>query len=61
MSPMLARLAEKEPEAIVPLSKLGELGFRTANIYFEVDGETLARVLGEPLVEEMRIKQAFKI
>ncbi len=34
--------------------------FRTANITLELDGETLARAVGEPLVEQIRIGQAIR-
>ncbi len=33
-------------------------GFRTANITFEVDGHVLAQVMGEELVDEIRLRQA---
>jgi TP901 family phage tail tape measure protein len=47
-------------EAILPLKKLPKLlnldKQSTANIYFQLDGYTLARILGEPLREIMNIK-----
>lgn len=60
MRPMTARIGEQAPripEAVIPLDKLeGLLGARTINLTWEVDGRTLARILGEPLVEEIRIR-----
>ena len=49
---------ERGPERISP-----ETGgsYRTANIYLQLDGRTLARVLGQPLVDEIRLRQGVRI
>ena len=52
--PTLAMIGEKGPEAVVPLNKMG--GYQTANIYVQVDGRTLARAIGQPLVDEIRLR-----
>lgn len=57
--PTLAMLGEKGPEAVVPLDRMG--GYKTANIYVQVDGRTLAQVIGQPLVEEIRIRTGARI
>jgi len=31
-------------------------GYKTANITFQIDGRTLARILGQPLVDEIRLR-----
>lgn len=36
------------------------VGPTVANIYFEVDGRTLARVLGQPLVDEIRLRTGVR-
>ncbi len=61
MRPMLARVAEREPEAVIPLSRLGALGGRLVNIFIELDGETIGRAIGAPLVNEIRLKTGVHI
>jgi len=51
-------MAEKGPEAIVPLDKMG---YRTANIVMELDGRVLGRVLGKELVDQIRVKQGVRL
>jgi len=58
-SPTLAMLGEKGPEAVVPLDRMG--GFKTANIYVQVDGRTLASVIGQPLIDEIRLRTGAKL
>ena len=50
-SPTLAMLGEGGPEAVVPLGKGGMV-----NIYVELDGRILARAIGQPLVDEIRLR-----
>jgi len=50
-SPMLAKVAETEPEAIIPLSKLGMIG-GIINIYVQ-GGNYLDREAGEKFAEEL--------
>ena len=62
MSPMLARIAEKKPEAVIPLDRLeGMIGSKKVNIYVELDGRIIARAIGQPLVEERRLKTGARI
>lgn len=35
-------------------------GYRTANIYLQLDGRTLAQVIGQPLVDEILIRQGIR-
>jgi len=48
---------EAGPEAIVPLDKMG---YKTANIYIQVDGKTLAEAMGQPLVDLIRLKTGVR-
>lgn len=64
-SPMLARVAETEPEAIIPLSKLGVIG-GTINIYIQggnyldrLAGEKFAEVLGKMLRKQLRYQKGY--
>jgi len=65
MRPMLASIAERKPEAVLSIDRLQQMvsggGYRTANIIFEVDGRTLARIIGEPLVDEIRLRTGVRI
>jgi len=58
MRPITARIAEKRPEAVIPLDKFEGMlgGYKTANIFLQLDGQTLARAIGTPLVDEIRIR-----
>lgn len=57
MRPMTARIAEKGPEAVIPLSKM----MNQANIYVELDGRVIAKAIGQPLVDEIRLKTGVHI
>jgi len=59
--PVIGLLAEQEPEAVIPLSKLENAGFRTVNIYVELDGQTIARAVGRPLVDEIRVRTGLRM
>lgn len=61
--PMTARLAEKSPEAVIPLDRLETVvgGYRTANIYFQIGERELVRILGQPLVDEIRARTGLTI
>jgi hypothetical protein len=61
--PTLAMIGEGgESEAVIPLSKLSGLtGGKTANIYVELDGQTIARAIGEPLIQQIRIRTGMAI
>ncbi len=52
-------IGEAGPEALVPLDRMGGLG--TANIIVELDGYTLARAMGQPLADIIRVKTGLKI
>jgi len=47
---------EAGPEMVSPMGE----GYRTANITLEIDGRTLARIIGQPLVDEIRITQGLR-
>ena len=57
-SPTLALIGEgAESEAVIPLSKLNQFGGSgTANITVELDGHTLAKAMGQPLVQNIRMQ-----
>lgn len=53
------------PYAIVGGAGIGQMpsvggGYKTANIYFQVEGRTLARLIGQPLIDELRLKTGIK-
>lgn len=64
-SPTLAALAQNsKPEAVIPLDKLKNMNLgsnKTANIIIELDGYTLASALGQPLVDEIRLRTGLRI
>lgn len=43
------------------VAPLGAGGYGTANIIFEVDGRTLAKLIGQPLTEEIRLRTGLKL
>jgi len=63
---LLYGLRSKNPYAIAGesgmerVTPMGE-GYQTANITFQVDGRTLAKVLGAPLVDEIRVRTGMQI
>ncbi len=62
MRPMLATIAERQPEAVIPLNKLeGMMGGKKVNIFVELDGRTIARAIGQPLVDEIRLRTGVRI
>jgi hypothetical protein len=62
MRPITTRIAEREPEAVIPLSKLGGMiGDKLVNIYVELDGKVIARAIGQPLVDEIRLRSGVHI
>jgi len=68
MRPMLARIGEQAPripEAVIPLDKLemmlGGAGGKLVNIFVELDGRTIAKVIGQPLVSDIRLKTGVRI
>ncbi len=65
MHPITARIAEKRPEAVIPLDKtvlerLG-LGKGTADIRIYLDKRIMAQALGQPLVDIIRVRQGLKV
>ncbi len=60
MRPMLARIGEQAPripEAVIPLDKLeGMMGGKTVSIFVELDGRVIAQAIGQPLVDEIRLR-----
>ncbi len=66
MRPMLATIAERAPEAVIPLDRgtlerLGIGGYRTANIILQVEGRTIVRAIGIPLVDEIRARTGARM
>ena len=49
---------EAGPERVSPMNAAG---YRTANIYLQLDGRTLASVIGQPLVDTIRIRQGVRV
>lgn len=60
MKPTIGLIGERGPEAVIPLRDYGVGagvgGARTANIYVELDSQVIARAVGEPLVNEIRLR-----
>jgi len=50
-------IGERGPEAVVPLGK----GMGTTNIYVELDGRVIARAIGQPLVDEIRLRTGVRM
>ncbi|MDD5081784.1 MAG: hypothetical protein PHU08_00280 [Dehalococcoidales bacterium] len=48
---------ERGPERVAPVAA----GYQTANIYIQLDGRTLAQVVGQPLVDLIRVKTGVRI
>jgi len=62
MRPITARIAEKAPEAVIPLDRLSELlGSKAVNIYVELDGRLIGSAVGQPLVDLIRVKTGVRI
>jgi len=55
--PTLAMIGEKGPEAVVPLDRM----YKTANIYVQLDGRTIGQAIGQPLVDELRLRTGVKL
>ncbi len=55
-SPTLAMLGERGPEAVIPLDKGGMV-----NIFVELDGRVIAKAVGQPLVDEIRLKTGMRM
>lgn len=52
-------IGEAGPEALVPLDRFAGAG--AANIIVELDGYTLAKAMGQPLADMIRVKTGLKI
>ncbi len=50
-------MAERGPERISPV---GYSGFRTANITVQINGRDLIRILGQPLVDDIRLRTGLR-
>jgi hypothetical protein len=57
----VAMVAERGPETVIPGLPGGMGGYGTANIIIELDGRVLARVVGAPLMGEVRLKTGLRI
>jgi hypothetical protein len=66
--PILSHVGESatrtNPEVVAPLDRLksiiGEAGKGVANIYFQIDGRTLVSIIGQPLVDEIRLRTGVR-
>ena len=69
--PTLAMIGERGPEAVIPLDRgiavppmirqpVGIME-RLVNIYVELDGRVIARAVGQPLVDEIRLRTGVRI
>lgn len=63
MSPMIAAIAEKKPEAVIPLDRLEGMigGKQMMTIIYEVDGRQMARTIMPYAVGEIRLKTGVHI
>jgi len=64
MRPMLASIAEKKPEAVLSIERLERMvgvGRGTFNVFVELDGRTIARAIGLPIVDDIRLKTGVHI
>lgn len=66
LSSGIALVGEAGPELLhlprgAQVAPLGAGGYGTANIVFEVDGRTLAKLIGQPLTEEIRLRTGLKL
>ena len=63
--PTLAMLGEQAPkvkEFVFNEKQMGMLGgHRTANIYIMLDGRIIGRAIGQPLIDEIRIRTGAKL
>lgn len=62
--PTLALLGEQAPrvkEYVFNEHQLGMIGRGSANIYVELDGRVIAKAVGQPLVDEIRLRTGVKI
>ena len=65
MRPMTVRVGEQAPrvpEAMIPLDRLGGMmGRQSVNVIVELDGRVLAQAIGEPLVDEIRLRTGVNV
>ena len=62
MRPMRTNIAEKGPEAVIPLDKLGGmLGGKKVDITIELDGKVIGRAIGAPLVDQIRVRTGVRL
>ena len=62
MRPIIAQIAERGPEAVIPLDRLaGMMGQQMMTIIWEVDGRQLAKSIMPFAVGEIRLKTGMKI
>ncbi len=62
MRPMIAQVAERGPEAVIPLDRLaGMMGGGMMTIIWEIDGRQMARTIMPYAVGEIRLKTGMKI
>lgn len=66
MRPIVASIAEKQPEAVIPLSRealerVGLGGYRTMNLIVEMDGQPILRMVEEKMVDDIRLKTGVRI
>jgi phage-related minor tail protein len=47
--------------SVIPNNRLQTVGGGTANIVIELDGRTIAKAIGQPLVEQIRVRTGLKL
>jgi len=58
---LLTRLSDMKPYAVAHAGERVTPSGQTANIIVMLDGKTIARAIGQPLVDEIRVKTGVKI
>ncbi|GAG32327.1 unnamed protein product, partial [marine sediment metagenome] len=64
MRPIVTRIAEKKPEAVLSIDRLERMvggSGKTISVYVELDKRVIAKAVGQPLVDEIRLKTGIHI
>ena len=62
MRPITARIAERKPEAVIPLDRLeGMIGGGPMTVIVELDGRQIGKAVAPRIVSEIRVKTGVKI
>lgn len=57
--PITTRIAERGPEAVIPLDRFEKP--KTINVYVELDGREIARAIGQPMVDIIRLRAGLHV